>query len=166
VVRDRRAYAAAIALALVLLGLILFYPTDRRKVKKVFSRTAEWVSKEGPEGALSQAQRIPEGERLFADPCELEAEAYRLSQSFTPRELARMAVGARSRFDTLELKFYDLEVWFPEDGKAEATVTLRLEGRSSGGESLSETHEMDCELVEEDGRWLFRSIKLVEVLKK
>lgn len=159
-------YLAAGAAALLLLGLLLFYPTDRRKVKKVFSRTAEWVSKEGPEGALSLAQKIPEGEKLFADPCELEAEAYRLSQSFTPRELAQLAAGARTRFDTLELKFYDLEVWFPEDGKAEATVTLRLEGRSSGGESLSETHEMDCVLLEQKGRWRFARIALVEVLKK
>ena len=159
-------YLAGGAAALLHLGLVLFYPTDRRKVKKVFSSTAEWVSKEGPAGALSLAQKIPEGEKLFADPCELEAEAYRLSQSFTPRELAQLAAGARTRFDTLELKFYDLEVWFPEDGKAEATVTLRLEGRSSGGESLSETHEMDCILLEQEARSRFARISLVEVLNK
>lgn len=164
--RDRRAFLLAGAAALLLLGLLLFYPTDRRKVKKVFAHTAEWVSKEGPEGALAQAQRIPEGEGFFADPCELEAEAYRLSEKLAPREIAQLAVGARSRFDRLELKFYDLEVWFPEDGKAEATVTLRLEGASSGGESLSETHEMECLLVKQEGRWRFQRIKLVEVLKK
>jgi hypothetical protein len=165
-VKDRRAYLAAGAAALVVLGLVLFYPTDRRKVKKLFARTAEWMSKEGPQGALSQAQRIPEGEKLFADPCELEAEAYKLSESFTPGEIARLAVGARSRFDSLTLTFYDLEVWFPEEGKAEATVTARLQGDSSGGESLAETHEMECLLVEQEGRWRFQRIKLVEVLKK
>ena len=165
-VRDRRAYLAAGAAALIVLGLLLFYPTDRRKVKKVFSRTAGWVSKEGPEGALSLAQRIPEGEKLFSDPCELEAEAYKLSEKFSPKELAQLAVGTRSRFDRLTLSFYDLEVWFPEDGNAEATVTARLEGASSGGESFAETHEMECLLVEQEGRWRFRRIKLVEVLKK
>jgi hypothetical protein len=71
VVRDGRLYLVAGAAALILVGLALFYPTDRRKVKKVFARTAEWVSKEGPEGALSQAQRIPR--KYFDDPCEVEA---------------------------------------------------------------------------------------------
>jgi hypothetical protein len=152
--------------AVALLALLLLcYPTDRRQIKRQFKRVAQWVSKEGPEGPLAIVQSIPEGRKYFADPCELKAEAYGVDESFSPLELSKLAMGARSRFDSFSVEFYDLTVGFTGDGEARATVTARISG-SGGEDRLQETREVDCVLRKVEGRWLFSRIALVQVLKK
>ena len=162
---NKRYAAVASAIALLVL-LLLCYPTDRRQIRKQFKRLSEWVSKEGKEGPLAIVQLIPEGRKFFADPCKLKAEAYGLDESFTPLDLAKLTMGARSRFETLSLEFHDLQIGFTGDGAAQVTVTARLIGLGENGESVQETHEIEGTLAKKDGRWLLARIKLIEVLKK
>lgn len=158
---------AAVAAATVFLVLLLFcYPTDRRQIKKLFKHLSQWVSKEGQEGPIAMVQLIPEGRKFFADPCELKSDEYGLDESLSPLELAKLAMGARSRFETLSLEFHDLQIGFAEDGQAQVTVTARLTGRGESGEDVQETHEIEGVLQKNEGRWLLTRIKLVEVLKK
>ena len=165
-VNTNKRYAAIAAAIAALVLLLLCYPTDRRQIKRQFKRLSEWVSKDGKEGPLALVQRIPEGRKLFADPCELKAEAYGLDESLSPLELAKLAMGARSRSDTLSLEFHDLQIGFTGDGEARGTVTARLKGTGEGAEDLQETHEVDYEMRKTEGRWLFTKITLVQVLKK
>lgn len=164
VILSKRNAAVAGALALLVL-LLLCYPTDRRQIKRQFKRLAEWVSKEGQEGPLALVQLIPEGRKFFANPCELKAEAYGVDESFSPLDLSKLAMSARSRFDTFSVEFYDLTIGFTGEGEARATVTARISG-SGGEERIQETHEIECVLRKVEGRWLFSRIALVQVLKK
>lgn len=162
---NKRHALVAVALAL-LVFLVLCYPTDRRQIRKQFKRLSEWVSKEGKEGPLATVERIPEARKFFADPCELKAEAYGLDESLSPLDLAKLAMGARARFERLTLEFDDLKIGFTGDGEAQTTVTARLIGQGENGEAVQETHEIEGVLKKKEGRWLFTRIKLVEVLKK
>jgi hypothetical protein len=64
------------------------------------------------------------------------------------------------------LKFYDLKVEFPEKGTAEVNLTARLTGKSTAGEAVDETRELQCILMKIEKRWLFSSLEVVEVLKR
>jgi len=64
------------------------------------------------------------------------------------------------------LKFYDLHIIFPEKEVAKVTLTGRLTGKSTAGEQMDETRELECILKKIEKKWLFSTIEIVEVLKK
>jgi hypothetical protein len=64
------------------------------------------------------------------------------------------------------LKFYDLHVVFPENEVAKVNLTARLTGKSTAGEQVDETRELECVLRKIENKWLFGEIEIVEVLKK
>jgi hypothetical protein len=64
------------------------------------------------------------------------------------------------------LTFYDFNIAFPEKEITQVTLTARLRGRSTAGEQVDETRELECDLKKGEKKWLFSSIEVVEVLKK
>jgi len=64
------------------------------------------------------------------------------------------------------LKFYDFHTVFLEKETTKVTLTARLTGRSTAGEQVDETRELDCVLKKIENKWLFSQIEVVEVLKK
>ena len=77
-----------------------------------------------------------------------------------------MQAAARSYVSRLDLKFYDLQIVFPEKEVAKVTLTARLAGRSTAGEQMDEIRELECRLKKIEKKWLFSQIDVVEVLKK
>jgi hypothetical protein len=47
-----------------------------------------------------------------------------------------------------------------------ATATARLMGKKTGGETITETHELHCALAKTGDGWRSANIKAVEGLKK
>jgi hypothetical protein len=45
-------------------------------------------------------------------------------------------------------------------------ATARLTGKKAGGETINETHELDCALIKTGDGWRFTNIKAAVVLKK
>jgi len=64
------------------------------------------------------------------------------------------------------LKFYDLNIAFPEKGIARVTLTAKLTGKLTVGEYVDETHELESLLKKIEKKWLFSKFEVVEVLKK
>jgi hypothetical protein len=89
-----------------------------------------------------------------------------LLASFTPVEISSYAANSRIAFSELSLKFYDLNIEFPEKGLATVLLTAKLKGKLMGGDFVDETREVQCVLKKTDRRWLFSEIEVVEVLKK
>lgn len=156
------------ALGVILLGWGLWYafPTRERQVRRQFKALASWAGKDGDEGALASVQTAREAGRFFADPCEWNAEAYNLSGRVSLEEITRYVFAARTRVEKLTVKFYDLAVEFLADGTAHAKATVRVQGTSKDGDAINETHELKCDLIKQDGRWLLSRITLVQVLKR
>jgi hypothetical protein len=154
---------------LVIIGIaavFYFYPNEEKKVKKQFNFLSEWVAKSRDEAPLTMLQKIKNISTLFDEHCELKAPSQSLSGSYAREEISTYAGSTRSYFSQLDLKFYDFHIVFPEKGIANVTLTGRLTGRSTAGEQVDETRELDCILKKIEKKWLFSSIEVVEVLKK
>ncbi len=149
------------------IGAVLYlFPSEEKKIKKQFRLLAEWVSKKPGENPITMAYKIKKIETLFDGRCEFEVPSYSFSGRYTPEEISGYATRGRLSLSQLHLKFYDLEIAFPEKGIARVTLTAKVTGRSNGGEYLDEAHEL-ASLVKKVGkRWLFSKFEAVEVLRK
>jgi hypothetical protein len=154
---------------IVIIGIVLVvavFPSEEKRVKKRFRLLSEWVSKSPEEGSLTMLQKMKDIGTLFLEPCELKSPNESLSGSYTRQEISVYAGSARSHFSQLNLKFYDLQVAFPEKEVAKVNLTARLIGRSKTGEQVDEIRELDCLLKKMDRNWFFSQIEVIEVLKK
>lgn len=158
-----------IAAMIVVAGIwatIFFFPSEEKKVKKQFSLLSEWISKDPNESTLTMARKVKNIGTLFAERCELREPVYPLSGSYTREEITSIALRGRAHFFDLSLKFYDLNISFPEEGVARVTLTGKLTGKSTSGEQMDETRELECLLRKIENQWLFSQLEVVEVLKK
>jgi hypothetical protein len=153
---------------IVIIGIVVaftFLPNEEKKVKKQF-RLSEWVSKSPEENTFMMLQRMKNIGTLFDEHCELKDPSQSLSGSYRREEISTYAGSGRSHFSQLDLKFYDFHIVFPEKEVAKVTLTARLIGRSTAGEQVDETRELECVLKKIEKKWLFSAIEIVEVLKK
>jgi len=156
---------ALIVVVAIVLAITLI-PSEERRVKKQFHLLSEWVSKSPEENALTMLQKMKNIGTLFDEHCEMKIPDQSLSGSYTRQEVSTYAGSARSYLSQLDLKFYDLRIIFPEKEIARVNLTARLTGRSTAGERVDETRELECVLKKIDKRWLFSQIEVSEVLKK
>jgi hypothetical protein len=158
-----------IGLMMVVIGIVVaitLFPSEEKRVKKQFRLLSEWVSKSTEENAFTMLQRMKNIGTLFDANCELKVPDQSLSGTYTREEISTYAGSARSHVSQLDLKFYDLQIAFPEKEVAKVTLTARLKGRSTAGEQMDDTRELECVLKKIENKWLFSQIEVVEVLKK
>ena len=154
-----------IAVAGIVLAVTLI-PNEEKRVKRQFHLLSEWVSKSPEENALTMLQKVKNIGTLFDEHCEMKIADQSLSGSYTRQEVSTFAGSARSYVSQLDLKLYDLRIVFPEKEIARVNLTARLTGRSTAGERVDETRELECVLRKIDKKWLFSQIEVIEVLKK
>jgi hypothetical protein len=158
-----------IALLILIVGIlttVFFFPSEEKKVRKQFALLSEWVLKNPGESTFTMAHKIKMIRTLFAESCELIVPVHSLSGTYTREEISRMALRSRAQFFDLSLKFYDLNISFPERAVAKVNLTGRLTGKSTLGEYMDETRELDCLLKKIGKKWLFVQLEVIEVLKK
>jgi hypothetical protein len=165
-VRFKNIIIGAIIVAIGIWGAIHFFPSEEKKVKKQFHLLAEWVSKDPGENTLTAAYKIRNIGTLFDRTCEFKIPVYSFSGDYTPDEISGYAAQGRLSSSELHLKFYDLDITFPEKGTAKVTLTARLTGKLNAGEYIDETHELESVLKKIEKKWLFSRFEVVEVLKK
>lgn len=146
--------------------VIAVLPDEEKKVKKQFRLLSEWVSKSPEENAFTKLQKMKNVVGLFDDRCELKTDYPSLSGTYTPEEISTYVGSAHSYVSRLDLRFYDLQIVFPEKGAAQVTLTARLVGRTTAGEQLDDTRELQCLLRKIEKKWLFSQIEVVEILKR
>ena len=143
-----------------------FSQSEEKKVKKQFGYLSESVSKDTGEKLLATANKIKKIGTLFSEGCSLKIPVPSLSGHYSPQEISGYAAQFRSYFSKLTLQFYDLVIAFPEKGTAKATLTARVRGTSTMGESVDEIRELHCLLKKTEKGWLFSDVEVIEVLKK
>ena len=154
---------------IVVVGIVLaitLIPSQEKRVKRQFHLLSEWVSKSPEENAFTMLQKMKNIGTLFDEHCEMKIPDQSLSGSYTRQEVSTYAGSARSYVSQLDLNFYDLGIVFPEKEIARVNLTARLTGRSTAGERMDETRELECVLRKIDKQWLFSQIEVIEVLKK
>jgi len=158
-----------VGVLIVIIGIVVvitLIPSEEKRVKRQFDLLSEWVSKSPEENAFTMLQKIRNIGTLFDEHCEMKAQDQSLSGSYTRQEISTYAGSARSHVSQLDLRFYDLRIIFPEKEVARVNLTARLTGRSTAGERVDETRELECILRKIDKKWLFSQIEVIEVLKK
>src|SRR4030042_1043125 len=121
------------------IGVALYLsPSEEKKVKKQFRLLAEWVSKEPGESPITMVYKIKNIGTLFDGTCEFKIPAYSFLGNYTPEEISGYASSGRLSLSQLDLKFYDLDITFPDKGTAKVTLTTRVTGKSRRGEYIAE----------------------------
>ena len=147
-------------------AIAYFFPSEEKKVRKQFRLLAEWVSKDPGENTLTTVYKIKHVGTLFDTRCELKVPVYSFSGNYTADEISGYAAQGRLASSQLYLKFYDLDILFPEEGTARVTLTARLTGKLNAGDTIDETHEVESVLKKVEKKWLFNKFEVIEVLKK
>ena len=158
-----------VGVLMVVVGIVVvvaLIPSEEKRVKRQFHLLSEWVSKSPEENAFTMLQKMKNIGTLFDEHCEMKIPEQSLSESYTRQEVSTYAGSARSYLSQLDLKFYDLRIIFPEREIAKVNLTARLTGRSTAGEGMDETRELECVLRKIDKKWLFSQAEVIEVLKK
>ncbi len=165
-VKARRVALVIVALAIGAFVAVRLFPGEEKKVKKQFAALAKCVSKRAGENPITAASKAQKLRSLLADDCTLRTHIPEFSGGFTDEEVSSLVAQARLQCSTLSLKFYDIQVEFPEKEKAEATLTVNVAGTMTDGARFNETHELRCVLEKVEGTWLFSLCEVVEVLKR
>ena len=156
-------------LALVVAGVFLarsLFPSEQKQVRERYESLSRWVSMDAEENIIETARRLRDLPLMFAESCIVKAHPDHLSGTYTPDELAGVAVRARSRFRRLSLRFYDIDIRFPAGGFATVMLTGRLRGMLKTGGMVDEMHAVESELKKVGREWRFTRIEVVEVLEK
>ncbi|MGZ3604222.1 MAG: hypothetical protein ACXU9P_04625 [Thermodesulfobacteriota bacterium] len=164
--RIKHLLVSAVIVVAGIVVIITLIPSEEKRVKRQFTLLSEWVSKSPEENAFTMLQKMKNIGNLFDERCEMKIPDQSLSGSYARQEVSTYAGSARSYLSQLDLKFYDLHIIFPEKEIAKVNVTARLTGRSTAGERMDETRELECVLRKLDKQWLFSQIEVIEVLKK
>ncbi len=154
-----------IALILVVLGTTLFLlPNEKKKIRKQFNALSDTARKKGKEGPISSVMHSRKFTELLTDPCRLRGKIHSLSGTYTRGEAAMVLSGVRSQFETITLKFYDIDIVLSGKEKASVRLTARLEGRTP--EYVNEIRELHCIMHKVDKKWLFYECEAVDVIQK
>lgn len=158
-----------VLLLMIIAGIWAFFTfsqNEEKKVKKQFQLLSERISKEPSESIFSMESKAKDIGSLFDDPCIMKIQNHSLSGTYSREEVIRFAAEARLHLSQLQLNLYDFVISFPEKGKAKVRLTVRATGRTTTGENIDETHELDCLLKKTEREWRFNTIEVIEVLKK
>lgn len=161
-------------LALALIGtviavrLIFFGETPESKVRKTFTALAEAIRKSGDEGMIVMMERSKAASRLFAETCRFKLDRVPNGVGVMRRkDIAANALLLRRHFRSMRVRFYDMEIQAdPKKNEASAMFTAAFEGTPVAGRNVREAMEMEALLTEHEGKWIFHSISVREIIRK
>ncbi len=154
----------------VIIGFLVVYHVfynEEAKVKRQFKELSERISKKPGETKLIAAVTVNKITRMIRETIQVDIPSRSISKTFTRKDLSAPVFHVRSHYSKMTLRFVDFVIDLSEEGTAAVSVTGNITGKLLSGESVDETHELDCLLIKnENDEWLFSSIEIVEVLEK
>lgn len=164
-VRANSALCAVVLLVLAIGGGIAYQRSDRVQIRRRFNRLADLAGRSPTESMIAMAARSEQLSNLFADRTTLAVPIRGLTGEYSRREIVQSAVSAKSQAESIQLDFHDMRIRDISGDNAHCTVTARLRAVING-ERINEVRELDCHLVREAGRWVFKSFSVAEVLQR
>ncbi len=158
--------AAAVLAVAGIITFFWYFQGDDAKIKKQFKTISELAEKGSDEHELTAAVNAKRIGSMFADTCRIEIPSYNISRTYARADVPAHVLGARSRYSDISLKFYDLDIDFPEEKIARVTLTAYVEAVRVSGEAVREVHEIVCRLEKIEKDWLFDQIEVVSVLER
>jgi len=165
----KRNAVIAAGLSAIIGFMVVYYVfyNEEAKIKRRFKELSERVSKDPGETKLIAAATVNKITRMIQETIKLDIPSRSISKTFTRKELAAPIFNIRSHYSEMTLRFFDFGIDLSEEGTAAVRLTGNLTGKLLSGESVDETHELDCLLKKnEKDEWHFSSVEIVEVLEK
>jgi hypothetical protein len=100
---------------------------------------------------------------LFAETCTVTGNARIFVGIYTPEELAATIIQVQGLFETIDLRFGELEVELPAAGDAIARFSAVLIARSATQEQVDERRDVTSRMRKTGGKWLFTEFSLTAV---
>lgn len=149
-----------------IIAFIFVSQSEEARIRKQFKFLAENMKKTPKEPPLISSSKANRIKALFTETCTIHAPAYSFSRDLSSQELFSLVLTARSKYSEISLKFYDLNIDFPQKGTAIVRLSAGMTGKLRTGEDMDDIHELECKLTKVEDNWLLKKIQMVEVLKK
>jgi hypothetical protein len=146
--------------------LIFFYPTEKRKIKKLLKNTAEWAQKSKDDTALAVAVKSKRSKNFFADKVLLKIEKRDLEREVALEDIERGYLFLMSSNDYFKVKITDIDIEKIEDFSAEAVATVLIEAKGGTLEEFSNVNEVSFGFTKKEEGWRINKIEIKEVLEK
>ena len=145
---------------------LLFSRSEKKQIAKRLDKLAELVTKKGGDSALKMALRVQKLPEFFTRPVRLHTPVYHMEGAMSPTEIASEIMRGRAMFNSLSLRFYDVDIEVTEKTTAKLRMTARVVGQLSTREGVDEVQELECVLRKVEGQWCFAECRAVAVLEK
>lgn len=164
--------AVIFAVSAVVAAAATYYfmrPTEEARVKAVFARVSETVSKSDGESLIVSATREKDIADLVAGQMDIWAPEQSVDITVSSSEVGRQATALRAMSSSLSMRFQNVRVTSVDGDVAHATARMFVSG--AGLDDLlsgRDTWEVEAELNKssDDGKWRFSSVSITDVAKK
>ena len=116
-------YGAAAGVILLIFLAVAFYPTDKRKVRRLMKNTAEWASKEAGENLVVVAARSKKAEKLFAQRVDFVYEKREMERQLSVEDIERGYLYLMQQKTSFKVKLADVGIEITGDDTATADAT-------------------------------------------
>ncbi|MCP4342728.1 MAG: hypothetical protein GY799_28560 [Desulfobulbaceae bacterium] len=154
-----------LAIFLVIGGAIFFWPSDEKKIRDNLDSLAEYCSSTEKEPGLETLQKVALAAKLCTNPCTVQIESFKIDHQFSRKEITDRLLMMKKRLPNTVFSFHDTVLAIVAVNRAEATITLRLDGETVDGQ-FTDAYEFNIIVEKKDGNWLFSSFGVVEFMKK
>lgn len=128
--------------------------TEDMKVRRVLDQAVAAAEKKNEKEVLAEASDYRGLEKLFEEKVAVGGKNRYVNGELDRGELIRMFIAARKYMVSFHPAYYDLEISFPEKGRASASFTGYASGKSRIGGAFREAYECSAEFRKgEDGRY-------------
>lgn len=156
-----------IVFAVLFIGLvILFYPTEKRKIKRLLKNSCEWVQKSENDTAISIAIKSKKSKKFFAEKVLLKIERRNFEREISIEEIERGYIYLMTSNSKFKVSVKDLNVEIIDDFSAEADSAVIVEAKGGTLEEFSNVNEVLFGLKKMEDGWRINKIEIKEVLEK
>ncbi|NMC00405.1 MAG: hypothetical protein GYA35_09020 [Thermoanaerobaculaceae bacterium] len=152
--------------AIFITALLLFYPTEKRKIKNLMKKTAEWVQKSEEDTPLSIAVKSKKSRKFFADKVLLKIERRNYEREIPIEEIEKGYLYLMSSNSKFKVTIKDINIEIVDDFSAEADSAVIVETKGGTLEEFSNVNEVGFGLTKTEEGWRIRKIEIKEVLEK
>ena len=164
---------AALSVVLILVffsvGIWFFFfrQTEESIIRSRFQEFSESVEKNGPEGGIKAVATAQGLGRFFAEQTSVDVDGLSwMNGVYSPELIISNAFRARQLFHKLSLEFNDIELEISGD-TAKAFFTAVFNANPKNNDSpIREIRELEAGLRKVDGKWIFESFKVQNIIKK
>jgi hypothetical protein len=163
-VRNRILIISLVAAAAIL--IVMFFPTDKRKIARLLKNTAAWATKEEGDSLLVIAAKSQKAGKFFTKKVAFNYEKRDFERELSLEEIERGYIFLMQQKTKFKVKMADIEIELSGDDGAAGTATLLVESEGASLEGLSNVNEVEYAFQKQDEGWRISGIKIVEVLEK